>query len=272
MDRLTKRPPTNTGDEDTVTAKRPFIGTSWKMNKTRAEAAAFCATVAASPLAGCGAAQLFVIPPFTALAEVAAALAGTKMLVGAQNTHWADAGAWTGEISPLQVKDAGATLVEIGHSERRTFFNETDETVALKTAAVARHGLTALVCIGDTREEYEAGETDAALRRQTEAALSKVEWREDTTVIFAYEPVWSIGEGGTPADPAFADEKQAAVKAVIEATIGRPLPVLYGGSVNPDNCVALATKANIDGLFIGRSAWDADGYLGIVRQVTDALA
>ncbi|ORE93985.1 triose-phosphate isomerase [Aurantimonas sp. 22II-16-19i] len=255
-----------------MTAKRPFIGTSWKMNKTRAEAAAFCATVAASRLADCEAAQLFVIPPFTALVEVAGALAGTKVLVGAQNAHWADAGAWTGEISPLQVKDAGATLVEIGHSERRTFFNETDQAVALKTAAVVRHGLAALVCIGDTREEYEAGETDAALRRQTEAALSKVEWQEDTRVIFAYEPVWSIGEGGTPADPAFADEKQAAVKAVIEAAIGRPLPVLYGGSVNPENCVALATRPHIDGLFIGRSAWDAAGYLGIVRQVIDAMA
>jgi len=255
-----------------MTGNRPFIGTSWKMNKTRAEAAAFCEILRASPLAACTEAQLFVIPPFTALAEVADALAETAVIVGAQNAHWADAGPWTGEISPLQVKDAGATLIEIGHSERRTFFNETDETVALKAEAAIRHGLMPLICIGDTREEYDAGRTAEALRRQTEAALSRINWQPDTNVLFAYEPVWSIGEGGTPADPGFADEQQAMVKAIITERIGRPLPVLYGGSVNPDNCVALATKPNIDGLFIGRSAWDADGYLGIVRQVLDAIS
>ncbi|MCQ0986674.1 triose-phosphate isomerase [Jiella marina] len=255
-----------------MTGERPFIGTSWKMNKTRAEAAAFCDTLRASPLAACTEAQLFVIPPFTALAAVADALAETAVIVGAQNAHWADAGAWTGEISPLQVKDAGGTLVEIGHSERRTFFNETDETVALKAEAAIRHGLTPLICIGDTKEEYEAGRTADALRRQTEAALSRIDRQTDTPVLFAYEPVWSIGEGGTPADPGFADEQQAMVKAIITERIGRPLPVLYGGSVNPDNCVVLAKQPNIDGLFIGRSAWDAGGYLGIVRQVLDAIS
>ncbi|MBO0662987.1 triose-phosphate isomerase [Jiella sp. MQZ9-1] len=255
-----------------VSTKRPFIGTSWKMNKTRAEAAAFCQSVKASPLAACENAQLFVIPPFTVLTAVAEALADTAVIVGAQNAHWQTAGAWTGEISPLQVKDAGGMLVEIGHSERRTFFNETDETVALKTAAAVRQGLTALVCIGDTLEDYQAGRTAETLRRQTEAALSKVEWTDTTSVIFAYEPVWSIGDGGTPADPSFADEQQAAVKALIERAIARPLPVLYGGSVNPTNCVELATRPHIDGLFIGRSAWDATGYLGIVRNVIDRLA
>ena len=253
-----------------MTAVRPFIGTSWKMNKTRSEAAAFCETLRASPLGHSGSAQLFVIPPFTALAAVAEALGDTKVIVGAQNVHWEDAGAWTGEISPLQVKDAGATLVEIGHSERRTHFNETDATVARKTAAAIRHGLTALVCIGDTREEYETGQTRKALRRQTEAALSLVEWRDETQLIFAYEPVWSIGEAGTPADPTFADDQQAEVKAVIEKTIGRPLPVLYGGSVNLCNCIAMATKPHVDGLFIGRAAWDATCYLEIVKRVIDA--
>ncbi len=253
-------------------AKRPIIGTSWKMNKTRAEADAFCDTLRGSDWARSEAAQLFVIPPFTVLTRVAEALAGTRVTVGAQNAHWEDSGAWTGEISPLQVKDAGGRLVEIGHSERRTFFNETDETVALKTAAAVRHGLVALVCIGDTREEYEAGRTADVLKRQTEAALSKVEWRDSAEVILAYEPVWSIGEGGTPADPVFADEQQGRVKDVVTALIGRPLPVLYGGSVNPGNCVDLAGRDNIDGLFIGRSAWQAEGYLGIVSDVVAALA
>nr|WP_280891347.1 triose-phosphate isomerase [Jiella mangrovi] len=252
--------------------RRPFIGTSWKMNKTRGEAAAFCDVLLASPMARCRDAQLFVIPPFTAIAPVADALSCTNVIVGAQNVHWEDMGAWTGEISPVQVKDAGAVLVEIGHSERRTHFSESNETVALKTAAAVRHGLTALVCIGDTRAQFDAGETRNALRRQTEAALSKVEWRDGADVIFAYEPVWSIGEGGTPADPGFADDQHAAVKEIVERTIGRSLPVLYGGSVNPDNCVALARRPHIDGLFIGRSAWEASNYLGIVETVVAALS
>jgi len=252
-------------------ATRPFIGTSWKMNKTRAEAATFCDILRSSHWAGTDAARLFVIPPFTVLTQVAEALEGTRVTVGAQNVHWRDSGPWTGEISPIQVADAGGTLVEIGHSERRTFFNESDETVGLKTAAAVRHGLTALVCIGDTRAEYEAGQTAAVLKRQTEAALSKVEWTEGAEVILAYEPVWSIGEGGTPADPGFADNQQANVKALVASLIGRPLPVLYGGSVNPGNCVDLACRDNIDGLFIGRSAWEANGYLGIVAAVVAAL-
>ncbi len=253
--------------------KRPFIGTSWKMNKTRREAKAFCDVLAASDWATSDAVQLFVIPPFTVLTAVADALAGTNVTVGAQNAHWEDAGAWTGEISMLQVKDAGGTLVEIGHSERRTFFGETDETVAKKTASAVRHGLTALICIGDTREEYEGGRTAEALQRQTEAALSLVDWSARAPdVVLAYEPVWSIGEGGTPADPAFADEQQARVKTIARAVTGRDLTVLYGGSVNPGNCVDLIGRDHVDGLFIGRSAWAATGYLGIVADVVESLA
>jgi triosephosphate isomerase len=253
-------------------AKRPWIGTSWKMNKTIREADAFCTMLRDSPLAQTQAAQLFVIPPFTVLSRVADALADTAVLVGAQNAHWADAGAWTGEISPVQVKDCGGRLVEIGHSERRTHFGETDETVALKTAAAVRHGLTALVCIGDTLDEYNAGRTADVLRRQVTIALSKVDWSGEAKVVIAYEPVWSIGEGGTPADPAFANDQHGRIKELIGSLIAQPLPVLYGGSVNPANCADLATRPDIDGLFIGRSAWQAEGYLGIVDQVLSALA
>jgi L-erythrulose 1-phosphate isomerase len=119
-------------------------------------------------------AQPFVIPPFPYIAEVAELLSGTKVKIGAQNMHWADQGAWTGEVSPLMVKDCGATIVELGHSERRTHFGETDETVAKKVAAAVKHGLIALVCIGDTRSEYEAGATADVLARQTRYALRDV--------------------------------------------------------------------------------------------------
>ena len=154
----------------------PWIGTSWKMNKTRAQARAYAATLRQSSVASAQA-RAFVIPPFTAIADVASILAGSAVRVGAQNMHWADAGAWTGEISPAMVRDVGATLVEIGHSERRTHFNESDETVALKVKAALAHDLLALVCIGDTRQEYETGQTSLALASKCAARCRSLQRR-----------------------------------------------------------------------------------------------
>jgi len=251
--------------------KIPWIGTSWKMNKVRSEAVAFAQALKASAAATTEDAQPFIIPPFPYIAEVADMLRGTRVKVGAQNMHWNDQGAWTGEVSPLMVKDCGAELVELGHSERRTFFNETDETVALKVKAALKHGLIALVCIGDTREEYEAGATSSVLEKQTRYALREVEKSAPGKVIIAYEPVWSIGEGGIPADPDFANEEHRKLKALTADVAGEPLPILYGGSVNPQNCCELAARSDIDGLFIGRSAWKPAGYIGIVEAVTAHL-
>jgi triosephosphate isomerase len=251
--------------------KTPWIGTSWKMNKTRAEARAFAGALKESPCAVSGKARLFVVPPFPSIAEVAAILAGTKVMTGAQNMHWADHGAWTGEVSPPMVKDCGATLVELGHSERRTHFGETNESVARKVAAAVRHGLLALVCIGDTRSEYEAGATADVLALQTRYALRDVGRQAPGKVMIAYEPVWSIGEGGIPADPEFANAQHAKLKALTADIAGQPLPILYGGSVNPQNCCALAAMPDVDGLFIGRSAWDPQGFIGIVEAVTTSL-
>lgn len=254
-------------------AKRPWIGTNWKMNKTFAEADEFTSIVAGSALASCEKAQLFAIPSYTAISRVAASLANTNILVGAQNIHWEDAGQFTGEVSPVQARDAGARLALIGHSERREMFGETDETVALKAAAAIHHGLVALICIGDTRDEFDAGRTGEVLKRQTEIALSRIDWsKPGVEVVVAYEPVWSIGVRGTPAEPGFVEERHAEIKDLFKSSIGRDLPLLYGGSVNPQNAVDLATRAPIDGLFIGRSAWNADGLLQIVKDVTDALA
>jgi len=251
--------------------KTPWIGTSWKMNKTRVEARAFAAALKASPVTTSPKAQPFVIPPYPYIADVADILAGTGVKVGAQNMHWQSHGAWTGEISPPMVRDCGATLVELGHSERRMHFGETDETVAKKVAAAVRHGLIALVCIGDTRSEYEAGATADVLARQTRYALRDIGRQAPGNVIIAYEPVWSIGEGGSPADPDFANAQHAKLKALTADIAGQPLPVLYGGSVNPQNCCDLAAMSDIDGLFIGRSAWDPAGYIGIIAAVTERL-
>jgi L-erythrulose 1-phosphate isomerase len=251
--------------------EKKWIGTSWKMNKTRAEAKIFAEALKVSAIASAEKLQPFVIPPFPYIAEVADILKNTKVRIGAQNMHWADQGAWTGEISPLMLRDCGATLVELGHSERRTHFGETDETVALKTAAAIKHGLTALVCIGDTRAEFEQGRTTQALEKQVRALLSKVEGQALGNVIIAYEPVWSIGEGGTPATPAFANDQHVKIDQLVRELTGHPLPILYGGSVNPGNCVELASQSHIDGLFIGRSAWNVEGYVGIMQAVAASM-
>lgn len=254
-----------------MTKKHLWIGTSWKMNKVRSEAEAFARALAVSPVAQTGPCQAFIIPPFPYIAEVATLLRGTNIMVGAQNMHWADHGAWTGEVSPLMIKDCGAVIVELGHSERRTYFGETDETVALKVEAALKHGLTALVCIGDTKAEYDAGKTAEALERQVRGLLKYVGKGALGKTIIAYEPVWSIGAGGIPATPHFANEQHVRIASLIENLTGGKLPILYGGSVNPQNCVALASQSHIDGLFIGRSAWDVSGYLGIIQSVTESL-
>lgn len=249
-----------------------WVGTSFKMNKTLSEALAFAETLAASDAACDPRIQRFVIPPFTAVREVKARLKNASVKVGAQNMHWDDKGAWTGEISPLMLTDCGLDLVELGHSERREHFGETDRTVGLKTAAAVRHGLTPLICIGETLSEREAGLADEVLKRQVEGALSGLEGEgRAAPVLLAYEPVWAIGVNGIPATADYADARHARIAAVARNVLGRDVPVLYGGSVNPGNCAELIAQSHIDGLFIGRSAWEAEGYLDILARVAKAL-
>ncbi|MEI2299689.1 triose-phosphate isomerase [Ensifer sp. MJa1] len=249
-----------------------WVGTSWKMNKTLAEAMAFAEGLVAADAARDERIQRFVIPPFTAVREVKARLAGTSVKVGAQNMHWDDAGAWTGEVSPLMLSDCNLDVVELGHSERREHFGETDRTVGLKTAAAVRHGLVPLICIGETLAEREAGEADAVLKRQVEGALQLLEGEaKAATILLAYEPVWAIGVNGIPATADYADERHKRIAEVAEAALGARVPVLYGGSVNPGNCEELIAQAHIDGLFIGRSAWDVTGYLDILQRVSRAI-
>lgn len=247
-----------------------WVGTSWKMNKTQAEAAAFADALAQADAARDPRIQRFVVPPFPYLREVADRLRDGSVRTGAQNMHWEDAGAWTGEVSPLMLKDCGADLVELGHSERRTHFGETDETVGLKTAAAMRHGITPLICIGETLAERDAGAAEAVLERQVRAALEPVA-QSDAMLLLAYEPVWAIGDGGSPASSDYAEARHTDIKAVARTIMGRDIPCLYGGSVNPDNCEELITCGHIDGLFIGRSAWDVNGYLDILARCSAAI-
>jgi L-erythrulose 1-phosphate isomerase len=251
----------------TLATRQRWIGTSWKMNKTLAEARLFAEGLKAAEGQLSPYVQPFIIPPFTAVREIKSMLAKTRVKVGAQNMHWQDAGAWTGEISPVMLTDCGLDLVELGHSERREYFNETDATVGLKTEAAVRHGLTPLICIGETLAEREAGQARNVLERQVRGALSALSGlQKQATILLAYEPVWAIGAKGIPATSDYADARQAEIIAVAGDVLGRPVPCLYGGSVNPGNCQELIDCPHIDGLFIGRSAWDVEGYLNIVSR------
>jgi triosephosphate isomerase len=238
------------------------------MNKTLAEAKAFAEGLLAVDGEADPRLQRFVIPPFTAIREVKAMLAGTSVKVGAQNMHWDDRGPWTGEVSPLMLVDCGMDIVELGHSERREHFGETDETVGLKVEAAVRHGLIPLICIGETLADRESGHADEVLATEVRGALHTLSPEQrKAPILLAYEPVWAIGERGIPAKADYADERQAKIIAVAESILGRRIPCLYGGSVNPDNCAELAACRHVDGLFIGRSAWNVSGYLDILKRV-----
>jgi triosephosphate isomerase len=188
--------------------------------------------------------------------------------VGAQNMHWADDGAWTGEISPLMLADCGIDMVELGHSERREHFGETNATVGLKVEAAVRHGLTPLICIGETLADRESGKADDVLAAEVGGALQTLSpAQREAPILLAYEPVWAIGEHGIPAKADYADARQERIIAVAKSVLGRRIPCLYGGSVNPGNCAELASCPHVDGLFIGRSAWNVEGYLDILARV-----
>ncbi|MFK8076795.1 MAG: triose-phosphate isomerase [Granulosicoccus sp.] len=249
-----------------------WIGTSWKMNKVIAEARVFSSALATADGSRDQRIQRFVIPPFPMVREVKQILAETSVKVGAQNMHWADHGAWTGEVSPTMLTDCHLDLVELGHSERREYFNETDEAIGLKTEAAVRHGLIPLVCIGETLAEREAGRATEVLRTQVKGALAKLtDEQKSATILLAYEPIWAIGENGIPATAEYADARHAEIKKLAQSILRHHVPCLYGGSVNPQNCEELIQCPHIDGLFIGRSAWDVDGYLDILAKCSAAL-
>lgn len=240
------------------------------MNKTLPEALSYAEQLKSTPVDD----RLvpFVIPPFTSARQVKAALQSTRVRVGAQNMHWAEHGAWTGEISPTMLTDCQLDMVELGHSERRTHFGETDEAIGRKTEAAIRHGLIPLICVGETEQEKDAGRADQVLEQQVRGALSLLDAAQmKAPILFAYEPVWAIGEHGKPATPQYANEKHQLIGALAQKITAAPVPCLYGGSVNPDNATDLIRETHIDGLFIGRSAWQASGYIDILQRCAKEL-
>ncbi|NLH80136.1 MAG: triose-phosphate isomerase [Phyllobacteriaceae bacterium] len=240
-----------------------WIGTGWKMNKTIAETLDYLARLATVDLPND--VRVFVVPPFTALAAAKRAAAATPVLVGAQNMHWEEAGARTGEISARMLTEIGVDLVEIGHSERRADCGETDATVAAKVRAAIAAGLRPLVCVGDDRAELEAGASAEAVVRQAKLAFAGLTPAELDGGLLAYEPIWAIGENGRPATTDHVAEVHSALRRMLDARGLDGVALLYGGSVDADNAGPLAALDDVDGLFVGRAAWTPEGLAAVVH-------
>ena len=226
-----------------------LIAGNWKMNKTASEAAAFC-TGLKMRLAGVSDVDVAVFAPFTSLDAAVQALADTEIAVGAQNVHWETSGAFTGEVSAAMLRELGAYAAIVGHSERRQYFGETDETVARRTEAALVAGLDVIACVGETEAERDAAETEGVLRRQVSVLAG------DDRLVIAYEPVWAIGTGRT-ATPEQAREAHETIKSLLD------VPVLYGGSVAPANAEELLSQPGVDGALVGGASLEVDSFAEI---------
>jgi triosephosphate isomerase (TIM) len=229
-----------------------LIAGNWKMFKGRSETEMFCRSLQAADLGGV---DVVVCPPYTSLETAVRCLANTEIGVFAQNCHWETEGAFTGEISTAMLRELGVYGTIVGHSERRQYFGETDETVARRVSTALEANLHVIACVGETESEREAGETEAVLRRQ----LAVLE--PDDSLVLAYEPVWAIGTGKT-ATPAMAQEAHAFIKSLLD------LPVLYGGSVKPENAAELCAQPDIDGALVGGASLDVDSFATICRAAS----
>ena len=227
-----------------------LIAGNWKMFKGPVEAGDFCRALRDAALPDD--VDVGVAPPYVSLAPAVQALAGTEIGVFAQNCHWEGEGAFTGEVSAPMLHELGVYGAIVGHSERRQLFGETDATVALRCRAALAGGLNVIACVGETLEQREAGETDAVLRRQVSVLEA------DDNLVIAYEPIWAIGTGKT-ATPELAQQAHETIKSLLD------LPVLYGGSVTPDNAAELLAQPAIDGALVGGASLDVESFAAICR-------
>ena len=230
-----------------------LIAGNWKMFKGPDEAGAFCRALRDADLPDD--VDVVVCPPYVSLEVAVQALAGTEVGVFAQNCHWELDGAFTGEISASMLQELGVYGTLVGHSERRQWFGETDETVARRVTTALAQGLHVIACVGESEAEREAGETDAVLRRQVGVLEA------DENLVIAYEPVWAIGTGKT-ATPQLAQRAHETIKSVLD------LPVLYGGSVKPDNAAELMSQSAVDGALVGGASLDVESFAAICRAAS----
>ena len=245
--------------------RKPIIAGNWKMNKTPSEARELVTALA--PLVKDAVCDVVVCTPAVNFAAVSEAIKGTNIKLGAQNMHWKESGAYTGELSAAMLKECGVEYVILGHSERRQYFGETDATVNLRTLAAVKAGLTPIVCVGEKKEEREAGYTNALVSYQTLIALSGLTAEQVKGVVIAYEPVWAIGTGLTATDEQ-ANETIGVIREAIRSAYGDvadEVRIQYGGSMNPKNCKGLMAQPEIDGGLIGGASLKAEDFAKVVN-------
>jgi triosephosphate isomerase len=244
-----------------------LVAGNWKMNKTVAEARELVA-VMGKELKNIKNVEKVLCPPFMSLIAVANLIGGTDLGLGAQNMHWEDKGAFTGETAPGMVKEF-CKYVILGHSERRTYFGETDETVNKKILAAQKHGLIPIVCVGETLAEYEAGLTAEVVRRQVSAGLKGVDAAYAARIVVAYEPVWAIGTGRASsaenAQAVHGDVLRATLKEMFGTETAEAMRILYGGSVTAANAKDFFAQPDIDGALVGGASLKSDEFLAIVQ-------
>jgi triosephosphate isomerase (TIM) len=246
--------------------RRPILAANWKMHKGAADAVAF-AKAFAPRVADATGVDVVIAPPFTALAALGPALAGTAIALAAQNAHPEEQGAFTGEISAAMLREAGCSYAIVGHSERRTLFGESSEFVARKAEALLRHGIRPIVCVGESLAEREAGRTGDVIDSQLRESLARVPADRAADLVIAYEPIWAIGTGRT-ATPEAAQEVHARVRERLRerfGAAGETVRIQYGGSVKPDNVSELMAQPDIDGALVGGASLEPESFARIVR-------
>jgi triosephosphate isomerase len=249
--------------------RTPIIAGNWKMYKTQKEAFQL-ASVLKEKLSDINSVKVVVCPPFTALASVKQAIEGSKILLGAQNMHWEKEGAYTGEISPGMLLTVGCKYVILGHSERRSYFFETNENVNLKVKSALGFGLIPIVCVGEKLEEREANKTEQVVENHVRGAFADLTADSVKKCVIAYEPVWAIGTGKT-ATPDQANEVHLFIRELLSSVFDKEcaekVNILYGGSVKPENSKELLEMSDIDGALVGGASLDADSFEKVVRSV-----
>lgn len=246
--------------------RKAIIAGNWKMNKTPDEARALVEELI--PLVADAECEVVVCPPFVDLCPVSKAIKGTNIHLGAQNIHWAKSGAFTGEISADMLKKFGVEYAIVGHSERRQYFGETDATVNMRAKAALENGISPIICVGESLEQRERGETDEFVASQVRGALEGISADDARRVVIAYEPIWAIGTGRT-ATAEMAEETIIVIRKTLRSIFGNDaaetVRIQYGGSMNPQNAASLMAMENIDGGLIGGASLKAEDFSKVVK-------
>ncbi|MFP7297050.1 triose-phosphate isomerase [Neobacillus niacini] len=247
-----------------------WIGTNWKMHKSLHEGTSYTKELIGIVEELDSNVEVFIIPPYTSLWPIKDVVGSSRLKLGAQNMHWQEEGAYTGEISPMMLSEIGLDLVELGHSERRQYYNENDVDINKKAKAALRHGLKPLICIGENLQHKDHGITEEVISAQLKVTLQGISKDQVDNVLIAYEPVWAIGEAGKPAETDYVGKVHSHIRAILVELFGergKIIPILFGGSVNQTNFMSYLENEDVNGLFIGRAAWNMESFREILSTI-----